>query len=315
MNVTPSKQRRKPIQVLMIDDDVAFTASFKNLARRFQVLIQEKHNLKEGLEELQRNPKYQAVILDGKAPLSPEQAKGTEAENFVHEAIFRLREMELQQDRLLPFCVLTAWQVQLEPALRDRARSFDKKKVLLEDKQLEDLFNHLRQQIDEMEETKIKQKHPEIFDFAEQYLDEEDNALLMNVLSSKLIARRDVLLERLAFVRRLEESVLNVFCRHYLKEDPLLYGLDGQSRTKDLINLIKVKKLAPLHVSFFTYVIYTTQSLAVQHKAPESSEFYNYPLTVYTAKTFINALLDIILWVKDSIEHGFRENSTSEYAI
>jgi CheY-like chemotaxis protein len=308
-------KRRKPIQVLMIDDDVAFTASFKNLARRFQVLITEKHNLKDGLDELLKNNRYQAVILDGKAPLSPDQPKGTEAENFVHEAIFRLRELELQHERPIPFCVLTAWQVQLEPALRNRARTFDKKKVVMEEVLLEEMFDYLRDEIEELEETKIKQRYPDIFEFAEKYLDEEDNGLLLNILSSKLIPRREVMLERLAFIRRLEESVLNVFCKYYLNEDPLLYGLDGQSRTKDLINLIKVKKLAPLHVSFFTYVIYTTQSLAVQHKAPESSEFYNYPITPYTVHTFINALLDIIVWVKDSIENGFREGGTTDWQV
>ena len=307
--------RRKPIQVLMIDDDAGFAAAFKNRARRYQVLITEKHNLKEGLEELQRNHKYQAVILDGKAPLTPEQPKGTEAENFVHEAILRLREMEIQQDKVIPFCVLTAWQVQLEPALRHRAQVFDKKKVVLEDNLLEELFDFLRERIEDLEETKIKQRYPDVFEFAERFLDEEDNGLLLSILSAKLSTKREVLLERLAFIRRLEESILNVFCRHYLKEDPMLYGLDGQSRTKDLINLIKVKKLAPLHVSFFTYVIYTTQSLAVQHKAPESSEFYNYPITVYTVQTFINALMDIIIWVKDSIEQGIVERGTGDYEL
>lgn len=316
MELDKNKQaRRKAIQVLMIDDDVAFASSIVNRARRFQVLITNKPNLKEGLDELLSNNKYQAVILDGKAPIAPDQPKGTEAENFVHEAIMKLREVELIHQRYVPFCVHTAWYVQLEPSLRNRARVYDKKKTAVDDALMEDMFNFLRDKIDELEETKTKQRYPEIFEFAEQYLDAEDNGLLLNILSSKLTPKREVLLERLAFIRRLEESVLNVFCKYFLGEDPLLYGLDGQSRTKDLINLIKVKKLAPLHVSFFTYIIYTTQSLAVQHKAPESSEFYNYPINIYTVQTFINALLDIIVWVKDSIDNGFRERGTADYDL
>ena len=75
---------------------------------------------------------------------------------------------------------------------------------------------------------------------------------------------------------------------------------------RDLIDHIKHKKYAPLHISFLTYVIYSTQSIAINHKAPDSSEYYNYPITKYTVETFINALLDIILWVKDSIDHGLK---------
>lgn len=307
------KSRRRPIEVLMIDDDDEFAASMKNRARRYQVLLTNRTNFRDGFEELQRNPKYQAVILDGKAPLTPDQPKGTEAENFVHEAIMRLRELELTQDRVVPFCVHTAWYVQLEPSLRGRAMVFDKKKTAVDDAMMGDLFEYLHRRVEDMEDTKIKQRYPDIFDFADMYLDDEDKGLLLNILSSKVISKREVLLERLAFVRRLEESVLNVFCRYYLKEDPLLYGLDGQSRTKDFIELIKKRKLAPLHVSFMTYVIYTTQSLAVNHKAPESSEFYNYPITIYTVNTFINALLDIIIWVKDSIDHGARPQGAGDF--
>jgi uncharacterized protein with PQ loop repeat len=304
-----AKNRRKPIQVLMIDDDVAFASSFANRARKYQVLVTYKTNFEEGFNELKNNQKYQAVILDGKAPMDKAQLKGTEAENFVHEAIMKLREMELLQERILPFCVHTAWFVQLEPSLRNRARIYDKKKTAVDDNLMEELFEYLHEEVAKLEETKIISQYPEIFDFADKYLDEEDYAFLVNILSAKMVPKREVMLERLAFVRRLEESVLNVFCREALKVDPLLYGMDGQSRTKDLIELIKVRKLAPMHVSFMTYIIYATLSTIVQHKAPESSEYYNYPVTPYTVQTFIAGLLDIILWVKESIEDGLREGS------
>lgn len=303
------KQRKKPIQVLLIDDDEALASSLANRARRYQVLINYKANFKEGFEELMNNSRYQAVILDGKAPMSADQPKGTEAENFVHEAILKLKELELVHQRVVPFCVHTAWYVQLEAGLRNRARIFDKKKTAVDDAVMEEMFDYLHDAVAELEDTKIKLQHPEIFEFAEKYLDEEDNAFLMNLLSSKPSPKREVILERLAFVRRLEESLLNVFCREVLKVDPVLYGLDGQSRTKDLIELIKVRKLAPMHVSFLTYVIYATLSTIVQHKAPESSEYYNYPLTPYTLQTFVGGMLEIILWVRESIEKGPREGS------
>lgn len=299
-----NKKRRRPINVLMIDDDEGLSASIKNRARRYNVLITTSTNFKDGFKELEGNSKYQAVILDGKAPMSPDQPKGTEAENFVHEAILKLRELELLHERTLPFCVHTAWYVQLEPSLRNRARIFDKKKTAVEDALMEEMFEYLHQEVSELETTKIKQQHPEVFEFASTYLDSEDNNFLVSLLSPKLSSKREDLMNRLGFIRRLEESILNVYCKEFLKMDPMLFGQgkDTPGRGKDLIDHIKVKKLAPLHISFMTYVIYSTQSIAINHKAPESSEYYNYPITVYTVQTFINALLDIILWVKESIE-------------
>jgi len=303
------KQRKKPIQVLLIDDDEALSSALANRARRYQVLITYKTNFKEGFDELIRNPKYQAVILDGKAPMSPEQPKGTEAENFVHEAILKLKEIELLHQRVVPFCVHTAWYVQLEASLRNRARLFDKKKTAIDDTLMEEMFDYLHDAVADLEDTKVMLQHPGVFEFADKYLDGEDNSFLLSLLSAKPSPKREVILERLAFVRRLEESILNVFCREVLKVDPLLYGLDGQSRTKDLIELIKVRKLAPMHVSFLTYIIYATLSTIVQHKAPESSEYYNYPVTPYTLQTFVGGMLEIILWVNESIEHGPRDGS------
>jgi len=302
--MTKNKKRRKPINVLMIDDDEGLSASIKNRARRYNVIITTATNFKDGFKELQNSQKYQAVILDGKAPMSADQLKGTEAENFVHEAILKLKELELLHNRILPFCVHTAWYVQLEPSLRNRARIFDKKKTSVNDQVMEEMFEYLHLEIGKLEATKIKQQHPEVFDFATTYLDDEDNAFLLSLLSPKLSSKREELMNRLGFIRRLEESILNVYCKECMKMDPLLFGQgkDTPSRGKDLITHIKDKKLAPLHISFLTYVIYSTQSIAINHKAPESSEYYNYPITIYTVQTFVNALLDIILWVQSSID-------------
>lgn len=313
--MTKSKNRRKPVHVLLIDDDLGLAASVKNRARRYQVIIDTATNFKEGFDKLMSSQKYQAVILDGKAPMTPDQLKGTEAENFVHEAILKLREIELLHERVLPFCVHTAWYVQLEPSLRNRTKIFDKKKTSVDDSQMEAMFEYLHKEIAKLETTKIRLQHPEVFEFVDAYLDEEDTELLLGLLHAKINPKRAVLLERLAFIRRLEESLLNIFCKECLQMDPMLFGMGKTSRGKELIDLIKMRKLAPLHVSFMTYVIYTTQSLAVQHKAPENSEFYNYPISVYTVQTFVNGLLDIILWIDDTIKNGLKEGGTTDLDI
>lgn len=289
------------LEVLLIDDDAALNRSMQNRARAYKVNLHPFEHLEAGFAELRRNPKYQAVILDGKARLTADQPRGTEAENFVHEAITQLRELEIKQDRHLPFCVHTAWHEQLAPSLKGRARVFDKKQTARNEQQLAGLFYYLRQAVEQQADNHLRKKHAEIFRFVQQYLDQEDEQLLLNIIKEKTLEKRSFLLEKLAFIRRIEESVLNVYCTEVLGESPEDYGKKGQSRTRDLIELIKRKRLAPLHISFMTYVIYTTQSAAVQHKAPKGSDYYNYPLTPYTLRTFSNALLDIMQWVADCI--------------
>ena len=131
-----------------------------------------------------------------------------------------------------PFCVHTAWSVQLEPSLRGRAKLFDKKKTALDDLLMEAMFEYLHQEVAQLEATKIKHTHAEVFEFAEQYFDEEDNALLLNLLSAKTSNKREVLLERLAFIRRLEESILHVFSEQSLNIDPMLFGAGNSESRK-----------------------------------------------------------------------------------
>ena len=183
LNRMTKQKRRRPIQVLMIDDDVHFAASLKNRARKYNVLIEMQHNFKDGFKALEDNQKYQAVILDGKAPMDALQTKGTEAENFVHESIMKLREIELTHKRILPHCVHTAWYHQLEPGLRNRVKIFDKKETAVNDQAMEAMFEYLHQQVGDLENTKIKNQYAEIFEFAEKYLDDEDNGFLLTLLT------------------------------------------------------------------------------------------------------------------------------------
>ena len=194
------KSKKRPIQVLLIDDDQQFASSLKNRARRSQVLIDMAFNLKDGFDQFIASNKYQAIILDGKAPIHPDQPKGTEAENFVHSAITKIKEIEIKHQRVIPFCVHTAWYVQLEAGLRDRAKVFDKKKTSVDDSQMEQMFKYLHHAVDQIENTKIIAQHEEVFDFVDTYLDNEDHALILNLLSQRNMHTREHLLEKLAFL-------------------------------------------------------------------------------------------------------------------
>ena len=108
------------IIVLMIDDDRDNFDSLKNKAAYKGIMLKYAESLEEMLDELKANLQIDAVILDGKGFRKKGQLKGTEKEDFVHEALTELKILEREQDRIIPKCVYTAWYDQLKDSLESR---------------------------------------------------------------------------------------------------------------------------------------------------------------------------------------------------
>ena len=129
------------ITVLMVDDDKDNFSSLKNKAALKGIQLKFTDNLEDMVVELKGNLNIDAVILDGKGFKKRGQTKGSEKEDFVHEALTDLKLLEKEQDRNIPKCVYTAWYDQLKDSLESRVRVFDKKKLALDDNLMEDFFD------------------------------------------------------------------------------------------------------------------------------------------------------------------------------
>jgi hypothetical protein len=152
-----------PIEILMIDDDIDNYESLKNFAAKNRVILRYSNNLKDGVARLRESKKIMAVILDGKGFIEPNQERGSEREDFVHEALTMLALLESEQKRFIPKCVLTAWYDKLLESLESRVKVYDKKKIVLDEEVKTELFAHLKKQAFESDLYRIRKNYLNIF--------------------------------------------------------------------------------------------------------------------------------------------------------
>src|SRR5688572_283844 len=172
------------ITVLMIDDDKDNFDSLKNKAAFKSIHLKYAESLEEMLEELKINLKIDAIILDGKGFRKKGQIRGSEKEDFVHEALTELKMLEKDQDRVIPKCVYTAWYDQLKDGLESRVKVFDKKKLALDPNLMEDFFNYLHSEVAASSMKKLLNKYQDVFGaFGSKYIPVDKEPLIIRLLS------------------------------------------------------------------------------------------------------------------------------------
>ena len=182
------------ITVLMVDDDKDNYLSLKNKAAFKGIQLKFTDNLEDMVVELKENLKIDSVILDGKGFKKRNQTKGSEKEDFVHEALTELKILEREQNRIIPRCVYTAWYDQLKDSLESRGRVFDKKKLALDSALMEEFFTHLHDEVAASGLKKIKDKYRSVLDgVGGKYIPNTKEASIIQILS--LIENNDTIIQ------------------------------------------------------------------------------------------------------------------------
>jgi hypothetical protein len=294
------------IDILMIDDDKANFDSYKNAAARQRIILRYTSNLKEGIIQLKNDKKIAAVILDGKGFINPDQQRGSEKVNFVHEALTALALLENEENRLIPKCVLTAWYDQLAESLADRVKVYDKKVLGNDEYALTEMFTLLKDQVFKTELYKIRKDFQDVFDAinADPILQSEDSKIYSLLQKSRtntvekadFVSAREILESILLKLNKSHKSMIpdnllhpdgrpNLsYCVRYLK------GLKINDGTGSLLyaEVENGKKRIPDHIAYaLEYVKDTTSFLS--HKT-------DHKWTKYAFHSVVSALCEIILW-------------------
>ncbi len=305
------------ITVLMIDDDKDNFDSLKNKAALKGIQLKYAESLEDMLDELKINLEVDAVILDGKGFRKRGQLKGSEKEDFVHEALTELRFLEKEQDRIIPKCVYTAWYDQLKDGLESRVRVFDKKKLALDSTLMDEFFQFLHKEVTASFAKKIRTKYKDVLQgFGGKYIPVDKESTFIQVLtlleSNEPIQQSDfnTLREIFEAILKRANSIDNSFIpSDLIKTDGrpnlewcyrYLSGLqtDVKNASNTIINSYAHKpSIASAHISrSIDYVKQVTSIL---------SHTYSEPWTPFAFKSAALALAEIIIWFKNYIDSKY----------
>lgn len=305
------------IIILMIDDDRDNFDSLKNKAAYKGIMLKYAESLEEMLDELKANLQIDAVILDGKGFRKKGQMKGTEKEDFVHEALTELKILEREQDRIIPKCVYTAWYDQLKDSLESRVRVFDKKKMALDSNLMDEFFGYLQNEVAASSYKKIRLKYKDVLAcYGSKYIPSTEEASLIKLLSlaesndpvkdsdfNSIRLRLEAILKRAntidaAFIPNdliKPDGRPNLeWCYRYL----LGLATDVRDASNTVVNSYPAKTpIVPQHISRSLDYVKQVSSIF--------SHTYVDVWTPFSFKSTTLALAEIIIWFKNYIDSKY----------
>jgi hypothetical protein len=291
-----------PIEVLMIDDHVDYYNSLRNSAANTRIILKYASNLRQGIAMLKEDFDLSAVVLDGKGFIEPNQQRGSEKEDFVHEALTELTILEREQDRFIPKCVLTAWYDQLYDSLGSRVRVFDKNKLGLDELYVTEMFSFIKSEVLNTELYKLKNSFSEVYDCIDPVFKNGNSKALLSAFQMSNINSVD----KNAFnnLRDLLEAVFYLLFQKDKDRYPMfLFKADGRANLDYWVRYLAGKQISagekmvservnqarvPEHIACSIEFVKTNTSI-LSHK-------YSHLWTKYNYRACLYALCEIIVW-------------------
>lgn len=317
---------KRPIKVLLLDDDVAdFMPDLELSAKANRVIIKEAFtNAKEGIAYIKANhTELDAIILDGFFMADPSSSKKKDI-GALKTTVDELKKLLYRENIRIPFCVLTGY---LEDISQDSLLS--DVEVFRKGQNPQDMFNYLKNEVAKNEDYQIKNEFDEVFKIFETGLLPADKESDLLEILSKLRSKAkyndddafnpirkmyeviiDSLYEQTFSVNKDQDIVhddlfnengnLNIsWSYHYLSGKDIKINF-GTRNEKIVINS-RGKEAWPRHIeSAVDYILRVSNPNS--HPYPEDVHHYTYKSVVY-------ALLELMLWYKDFITNYKKEHT------
>lgn len=258
------------IDIILIDDEKEYCATMKNESRYYGMRVTDFQNWEEGIREFLSDVRYKALILDAKCLIHQDDEK--EDMNFLPYVLDKLREIEVNTNRHIPFVVSTGYfdnLVMFEKTLQER-----KAKIFSKTAPKKEMFEYLKSQIERSGEIQIEKEYADIFELFEKgHLDATFRSELMTLLKEMQTEDERKIADNFAAIRRIKETLMRV---------------------------VKEKKpdfKQPKMVYEFSNLIKNVSSTYGSH----GDKKLDYKSGKYAIISLTNALLEMLLWFKNEI--------------
>lgn len=271
--------------VLLIDDDKDYCLKLQKEAQKSLMELSFAHNLEEGAALIDNNRRIKAVILDGHCLLESVQTGGPKA-NFVYHALHELDDLERAQNRIIPRCVNSEQPSDFSEELQGLVSLFSKNT----DSNI--LFRWARQNINELTEVQVMEKHPAIFDNSQLiFSDLEEDELIDLILFAENPDESDIP-SKLANIRRLLERLTDVCAEVLLKTSSRSFANMAGVSVKPVFDALRTKKILPAPIVNQVRNLYSYCSEFGNHIHPAGMPEYN-PDT-YAYRRNLNGFLEVV---------------------
>lgn len=293
--------KNKPIHILLIDDDIEYCQTLTTNARSQRFLIKHYQNLEEGFNELENNPKYQGLILDGRCLITASQE--TPKENFISEALRRIERIKYEKGWYIPCVINSAYIDELKNSIPDDIPYFSK------GENNAGMFNYLRDEINKSNEMRIKNKYRQPFEIFERgYLDHHVEHDLVTIFKDMTHDDPAIVVRTLGRLRTIVEAVYtkmnqinkavvpdNLSCRS------IIYHLPGKPRYDT-----DLRKRVVTSDVFQPLFIYDLVNAAYTICSDYGSHFSDNHPTRYTVMSLTFGVCELLVWFGQWMDEQLR---------
>jgi len=203
-------------KVLWIDDEYTEQEEFIELAYQNQIDISAFKSFNSGFNEFESNiVSYDAIILDARGIIDEHQSDGTENLNFLTKSLFKLKNLESQIGREIPYAIYSG-QTDVHDVEGSFKEMYPDEIVFSKLGEDEKLFTFLKNEIKlkSPEISKLKFKHKKVFEvFEEKYkLGKSWESSLVGLLIERESGSTDV--KQINEFRKFIEVIKKGLCVH-----------------------------------------------------------------------------------------------------
>lgn len=280
----------RPLEMLIIDDDIEYVESLYRDAQRSQILLTHKENLEDGQLFLKSNKarKLSGVILDVVCMKSKDQEVANSS--FITAAI-NFFTKEVPQ---LPIAILTG-----EPdQYKELSVLFEgTKNVYSKGRDEEKMLSFLKDEALKLDRVKTINKYKDIFEIVEESFDTETEEGLINCLSNLNSSDNTQIRNNLACIRRLQEKIYIELNKSKPVWVPTEY-IEGDVKVRAILKHLTEDDHVDKKTNNFAWSIYTVSS---DYGAHTQNRTQSSSISKYTVHTVAYALLDLFLWFKEVV--------------
>jgi len=276
-------------RILLIDDDADYCKLLQAEAKAFGFEMVTTWNLADGADLIRKDRKITAIILDGRCHLTEDRQEPVRS-NFVVHAIEKIRELEDEYNRVIPFCINTETPDEFKEDLMGIAE------VFLKNKDHEALFRHLKDLIKALPATTVREAYADVFEKTDKHFDDEFEELLVRVLLTMEMSDKADITTGLGTLRLLLENVVDEACRQKLGKVPESFHFADKSRTRQILEAMR-QQVLPIELYDSAVMLYRVGSRFGNHQDPVSQGTVVLNPNKYTYQRCVFSLMELIVFL------------------